>query len=202
MADIGQNLEARDAPRRPITTAIRKQATIRQKCRDPKCGGALPVPAEFRHAFCSRGCYDRFHRTRCRVCSEPSQNGRLHAKKCKYAHRQNPELYAYQRLQKPSDGGLCQKRARDERNPYKTGIKTRGRTWGPTLSDDSFCLASLPMHPIDVARVRRANDPERIQRETSWIRPPVLFGPDTLPLNLIGGWRFPRAETCKAEGTP
>jgi hypothetical protein len=160
---------------------------LRSRCRDPKCLSTLPEPTEPRRAFCARGCYDRFHRTRCRVCSEPSPNGRLHARSCSYAHRQNPQLYAYQKLQKPSDGGLSPKRRSDERNPYKTGIKTRARSRGPTLSDDSFWLATLPLHPIDAARVKNANDPARIRLETAWGRPKVVFGPDQPPLDIIGG---------------
>ena len=166
---------------------------LRQRCRDPKCRSALPVPTELRHAFCARGCYDRFHRTRCRVCSEPSIKGRLHAKKCSYAHRQNPDLYAYQKVQKTSDGGLSPKRARDERNPYKSGIKIRARSWGPTLSDDSFWLATLPLHPSDRANLRKANDPDRLWRQTAWSRPKVSFHPGSVPLNVTGGYRFPDA---------
>jgi hypothetical protein len=163
---------------------------LRSRCRDPKCLCALPEPTEHRRAFCARGCYDRFHRTRCRVCSEPSINGRLHAKKCSYAHRQNPELYAYRKPQKLSDGALVPNRRSDERNPYKSGIKTRPRSWGPTLSDDEFWLASLPMHKTDLATVRNYNNPDRIWRETAWCRPKVFFRPGSVPLNIIGGYRF------------
>jgi hypothetical protein len=128
----------------------------RIRCREPKCRGALPAPTDnLRRAFCCRGCYERFYRTRCRVCAEPSPNGRLHVRKCKYAHGQNPDFYAYQKLQKPSDGALSPKRPRDERNPYKTAIKTRARSWGPTLTDDQFWLATLPNH--DATRVARIN---------------------------------------------
>jgi hypothetical protein len=162
--------------------------TLRSRCR--KCQAALLVSAEPRRAFCSRGCYEQFHRTRCRVCAEPSPNGRLHARKCSYAHKQNPDLYAYKKLQKPSDGGLEPKRLRDERNPYKSGIKTRTRTWGPTLSDDSYWLATLPLDPGTRSRLRQANDPTRLWRETAWSRPKVFFGPDTPPLNIIGGFKF------------
>jgi hypothetical protein len=164
---------------------------LRSRCRNPKCLCVLPQPTEPRRAFCARGCDTAFYRTRCRVCAEPSPNGRLHAKSCSYAHRQNPSIYAYQKLQKPSDGGLSPKRRCDERNPYKTGIKTRARSWGPTLSDEGSWLATLPLHPIDAARVKAANDPERVRRETAWGRPKVYFGPDQPPLNVTGGYRFP-----------
>jgi hypothetical protein len=173
---------------------------LRVRCRDPKCLCALPVPAEERRAFCARGCYDRFYRTRCRVCGELSPRGKLHARKCAYAHRQNPGLYAYRKLQNPADGRLSPERTRDERNPYKTAIKTRARTWGPALSTTEYWLGSLPLHPIDAARVRQANDPRWIWRETAWCRPKVLFGPDMPPLNLVGGYRFPGAPTVDQDG--
>jgi hypothetical protein len=164
---------------------------LRSRCRDPKCQCALPLPAEERRAFCARGCYDRFYRTRCKVCAEPSANGRLHAKSCAYAHRQNPELFAYKKLQNPSDGALSPKRISAERNPYKTGIKTRGRTWGPVLSDDDYWLASLPLHTMDAANLKRGS--VRAKLEPTMGKPKVLFGPDDPPLNLIGGFRFPNA---------
>ena len=164
---------------------------IRSRCRDPKCKSALPVKADWRRAFCSRSCFERFHRTRCRVCGEDSPNGRLHARSCSNAHRQNPTLYAYRRLEKPGMGIDARVALRASRNPIKQGIQPRQKSWGPTLSDDEFWLASLPMHQTDIANGRRANDPVRIRAETAWGRPKVEFGPDSHPLNLVGGYRFP-----------
>jgi hypothetical protein len=50
----------------------------RQYCRNPRCRSKLPAPvANEREAFCCRGCYSNFYRTRCRVCEEPiKQPGR------------------------------------------------------------------------------------------------------------------------------
>jgi hypothetical protein len=43
--------------------------TGRHYCRNPKCRSKLPAPvANEREAFCTRGCYIGFHRTRCLVC--------------------------------------------------------------------------------------------------------------------------------------
>src|SRR6476469_9109849 len=39
----------------------------RLRCRDRRCQCALPEPAEHRQAFCARGCYTHFYRTRCKV---------------------------------------------------------------------------------------------------------------------------------------
>ena len=82
---------------------------------------------------------------------------------------------------------------RPSRNPYKSGIKTRARSWGPTLSDDDFWLATLPMHRTHLATNRRHNDPDHVWRETAWGKPKVFFGPDTPPLNITGGYWFPDA---------
>ena len=41
----------------------------RKRCRNPRCRSKLPTPVENEHhAFCTRGCYESFYRTRCRVC--------------------------------------------------------------------------------------------------------------------------------------
>jgi hypothetical protein len=42
---------------------------LRHRCRNPRCRMKLPAPVEIaHHAFCARGCYESFYRTRCRVC--------------------------------------------------------------------------------------------------------------------------------------
>jgi hypothetical protein len=150
-------------------------ATLRSRCR--RCQYALPEPAEARRAFCCRGCHRQFYAAHCRVCDEPSLNGRLHAKGCSYAHRQNPELYAFKPIQKPSDGALSPERARASRNPYKTSLKARARSWGPTLPDDSFWLATLELDAVTRARLKRANDPGRITDEIA----PVQSSSDAIP---------------------
>jgi hypothetical protein len=98
-------------------------AALRSRCR--RCQCVLPMPTEPRRAICCRGCHRQFYRTKCRVCDEPSPNGRLHASKCSYAHKQNPELYAFKPIQKPSDGGLSQNAVNGCRNPRKDGAVTR-----------------------------------------------------------------------------
>jgi hypothetical protein len=41
----------------------------RHYCRNLRCRSKLPAPVENEHhAFCTRGCYESFYRTRCRVC--------------------------------------------------------------------------------------------------------------------------------------
>ncbi len=49
---------------------------------------------------------------------------------------------------------------------------------------------------MTAARLRSANDPERIRQETAWGRPKQIFNRDTPPLNLVGGYRFPAAPSA------
>jgi hypothetical protein len=147
---------ANQAPAATAAQGLAVSEALLSRCRDPKCRSALSQPTESRRAFCARGCYDRFHRTRCRVCSEPSPNGRLHAKSCSYAHKQNPDLYAFKAVKNARMGDCRQNAHGPSRNPYKTGIKTREKSRGPTLSDDSLWLATLPLHPIDAVWARAA----------------------------------------------
>jgi hypothetical protein len=45
---------------------------LRYRCRNPRCRVKLPAPvSNTREAFCCRGCYDGFFRTRCQVCEDP-----------------------------------------------------------------------------------------------------------------------------------
>ena len=42
---------------------------LRHRCRNQRCRSKLPEPVDNPHrAFCTRGCYESFYRTRCRVC--------------------------------------------------------------------------------------------------------------------------------------
>jgi hypothetical protein len=47
-------------------------APFRHRCRNPRCKLKLPAPVENEHhAFCCRGCYVSFYRSRCLVCEAP-----------------------------------------------------------------------------------------------------------------------------------
>jgi hypothetical protein len=70
-------------------------------CRNGRCGSKLNESVENAHAaFCCRGCWLRFHHSRCIVCEGPVQQpkrGRRRElcgrRKCKAALRKNPDLY-------------------------------------------------------------------------------------------------------------
>jgi hypothetical protein len=81
-------------------------AALRHRCRNQHCRLKLKAPVENHHrAFCCRGCYERFHHDRCRVCEADLRKqgrrgdaGRLYCrppKGCKAEAQKWPEKYAY-----------------------------------------------------------------------------------------------------------
>ena len=106
------------------------QESRRHYCRNLRCRAKLPEPVDnHRHAFCSRGCFDRFYLGRCRVCerdiSTDPLSGRRRSqsahrqfcgRKCRAEHRKFPRVYA---------GGLPEpvRRTASVRNAQSTGIK-------------------------------------------------------------------------------
>jgi hypothetical protein len=83
-----------------MTTPLR--AETRHMCR--KCRGRLPEPTgNLRKAFCTRGCWEQHHWTRCVVCENPiQQKGRRRwlckRPKCRTELRKWPTIY------RPFDG--------------------------------------------------------------------------------------------------
>ena len=75
-------------------------AELRHYCRNPRCRSKLPQPTANMHAaFCTRGCFDQYHRHRCIVCDREFErkNDRQQwfcdRRKCKADYRRCPELY-------------------------------------------------------------------------------------------------------------
>jgi hypothetical protein len=166
---------------------------FRHYCRNPRCRVKLSAPAENpRRAFCTPTCLSGFYRSRCVVCERELPPGPANRRVCRRTScraevRRFLHLYALENPETaPATGNV--------ERPSKTSIKSLSkmpvRTWGPSLSERSLNLALLPLDPDTAARVARANDPARLRPITAWGRPPVIFGPNTPPLNLIGGHRF------------
>jgi hypothetical protein len=156
--------------------------TVRHYCRNPRCRSKLPDPVEnTREAFCCRGCYRQFYRSRCLMCEAAVErktgNQRLcDRRKCKNAFRASGWLGRYfegSRGVGPQDVIL------DARNPIKPGISSplkpaiRYRLWGPKLTDQQLHLATL-----------------------GW-RPDRRKAGKSIPVNIIGGYRFPGAPATK-----
>ena len=56
---------------------------VRHMCREPHCRSKLPSPTgNSRDAFCARGCFNRFYRTRCLVCEQVIPRNAEHQRVC------------------------------------------------------------------------------------------------------------------------
>jgi hypothetical protein len=135
----------------------------RHRCRNPHCRVKLPAPVENEHrAFCTRGCYESFYWSRCRVCERDlRKNGkrgdasRLYCRPpadCRREAEKWPEKYG---------GGVWAGFPETKlRNAHLTGIKSalggdlgspahrslRGWGWGSDLSlydENGFTVARL-----------------------------------------------------------
>jgi hypothetical protein len=96
---------------------------FRHRCRNPHCRSKLKVPVENEHrAFCCRGCYSSFYRSRCLVCEE-----QMHRKTerqrfksghavCRAEYHRFPHVYAW-------EGQPPTKCTTDARSAHFTGFK-------------------------------------------------------------------------------
>jgi hypothetical protein len=100
---------------------------LRHHCRNPRCRLKLPVPVENEHhAFCCRGCYVSFYRSRCLVCEEPIRRknerqrfGSGH-KTCEQEYRRFPRVYDLPTREPLLDPVRC---TTGLRNAHSTGLK-------------------------------------------------------------------------------
>ena len=71
----------------------------RHRCRNPKCRSKLPEPRASTHsAFCTKGCWQQFHRARCVVCEKEFERTAEHQlvcgrRKCRAELKRQPEIY-------------------------------------------------------------------------------------------------------------
>jgi hypothetical protein len=191
---------------------------LRHRCR--KCRGKLPEPTENEHrAFCTRGCWEQFHWTRCICCERPIEQPKrggtrrwlCNRPKCRSELNKWPGLYRPFEPPKPSTRYPAPRtRGPTPKSPHSTGLETRhesGRAspkaWrqvaGPTLSAESLAAATT-FDPNGWAAYQRA---ERQNREL--IDRAAIFQRDTPPANLLGGYWFPNAPQpvrCSADRPP
>ena len=98
---------------------------LRQRCRNLHCRSKLPTPVENEHhAFCTRGCFNRFYFNRCRVCeNDLRKTGRGDAhrlycrppNRCSAEARKWPGKYEY--------GQSAVPRKSTSRSAHSTGIR-------------------------------------------------------------------------------
>src|SRR5262249_49862528 len=107
----------------------------RKRCRNPRCRMKLPTPTDNPHkAFCTRGCFEGFYRSRCRVCEADLRKAGKRGdeqrrfcrppNRCKAEAQKWPEKYAFGMLPL-SPPVQC---TSNVRNAHSTGIKTRHKS--------------------------------------------------------------------------
>lgn len=153
---------------------------VRHRCRNPRCGTKLKIPAANPDAFCCRGCEAQFYSRRCRVCEAlfSPKTGRRQTcgrSRCRHEFQRHPELFLSSGYATPGLGHNAL------RNPIKPGLKIGTKTGrpfrivaGPAVPEINLRIA--PEVSILVSKANRA----RFQRHTP-------------PVNIIGGFRFPGA---------
>ena len=95
------------------TATAKGAAKTRHYCRNPRCRSKLPAPVENEHhAFCTRGCFESFYRSRCLVCEEPMRRKRERQRlksghrRCEAEYRKFPRVYDYPRDEPAQKGGI------------------------------------------------------------------------------------------------
>jgi hypothetical protein len=180
----------------------RRGERVRRHCRNVRCGGKLKVPTErMCDAFCCSGCYASFYRFRCLVCERPfdrkTERRQLCGRpKCKRDFQRHTERFC----------GVWYQRSVLVRNalgdPIKSGLKNGdkpGRAFrqvaGPTLSEDGFRLATLPLELGLVARLARVHAEyfEHRRKARRLAERNVQIKRKHPPVNILGGFRFPGA---------
>jgi hypothetical protein len=178
---------------------------VRHYCRNPRCGSKLPAPvSNSREAFCTRGCYNSFHLSRCLICEgrieQPKRGKRLICKKvkCRSALRSNSCLGRYH----PSSAAKSISHETDF-----IGVKeplTPQRPWrivaGPELSPSAFRCAVLggeeaveAINRTNLKHWRVANAKAEKKTLIERYHPPV---------NVLGGYKYPGAPVVDLPSKP
>ena len=180
--------------------------TLRHYCRNPRCRSKLSAPVSNpREAFCARGCHSSFYRKRCVACEQPMERKRESQQLCgrRKCEGQFKTLKAHMMLGRhhPStptenagpvnDPGAA---VDASGNPIKPGTFSRlktDRAWrqvaGPEQSDRQLRLATADANAVERSN-RKTNRQHWRAAGTA-----ALIQRDTMPVNIVGGYKFPNA---------
>jgi hypothetical protein len=118
---------------------------LRHQCR--KCRTKLAEPTDNpRRAFCCRGCFGSFYRSRCVVCEEPIRRKTEWQKtcisrECKAEVRRFPATYSWpERPEKSKTGDLPSDASRPPRSAHLKGVKSALRGVSEKPSPPFRCL--------------------------------------------------------------
>jgi hypothetical protein len=181
----------------------------RHHCRNPRCRAALETAAPNRlGAFCCRGCFASFFRSRCLVCERPITRKNERQKtcrrpKCRSEFKRHRERFSATRYPSASVADICLG------NPIKSGLKSglkSGRAWciwaGPDVTDPNI---RIPLDPGSAARMERLGVELALELERKAGRPAAkqkaLIGRRTPPVNILGGYKFPGAPAVHLNST-
>jgi hypothetical protein len=160
------NTQVKSSKTKHLTFSRDVAPDLRHRCRNPRCRCKLPEPTSiFRNAFCCRGCFTGFFRSRCLVCEQPFERKQenqatCRQPKCRAALRREPAHF----LGKWGTGsGTLGEAEQALGNPVNTGIKTAhktGRAWhqvaGLPMSPSAIRLATIGAEAIRLEREQRA----------------------------------------------
>jgi hypothetical protein len=164
---------------------------LRHYCRNPRCRSKLPEPTSTtRDAFCARGCYLGFYRTRCAVCEKSFERKNEREKlcgrrKCRAAFKRDRAHYLGSRY------GIAPDVVEPSRSVHFTGVKTRlipDRAWriiaGPAVPEINL---RIPLDSATADRTARTN-------RGYWAGgTKAALQPHHPPINVVGGYKFPDA---------
>ena len=157
---------------------------VRHHCRNPRCRLKLKGPVENRRsAFCCRGCYRQFYAKRCLACEKPLERTTPNKLLCgrRSCARDFNGLKAHDILGRyhPSRDHKA-----DERNPITAGTFSRLKTdLGWRVVAGSLTPPELHLATVGAEHVTRTN---RGNHREAGVKA-------YLPINVIGGYRFPGA---------
>ena len=179
----------------------------RKRCRNPRCRMKLPAPTDNEHhAFCTRGCYEGFYRSRCRVCEadlrKTGKRGDANRRFCRPPNRcaaeaqKWPEKYAFGML--PLSPPV--QRGNNVRNAHFTASETAFTGERPSAR----CLRSWSWHSDDVEHELRAADGALLARLESNAGRHRLTFPRTFPILSWGNLAeaMHRAESIALSALP
>jgi hypothetical protein len=203
---------------------------LRHRCRNPRCGSSLRVPAANpRDAFCRRSCERQFYDCRCRVCEallnrKTKRRAVCWRAKCRYQFKRHPEdffgsLYprevvAHNGARNPAKPGFlapvenesypCPPAGPVAHNEGKTPLKSRLKN--SAKSDRGWRVIAGPEVPEINLRiplevpVSKANQAFPKFWEQAESR--ALIQHDTPPVNIVGGYKFPNAPAIDLSDRP
>jgi hypothetical protein len=158
---------------------------LRHRCRNPRCAGKLKEPTDNkREAFCCEKREGAFYKERCRVCEaaiskKTARREVCWRSKCRHEYQRFPERFSVPATPTADLGQNGQKTSKI--STPKTGAKI-GRGYR--------IVAGPPCHEANLWADPNASV-AKAERSTA----PVLIGPTTPPINIIGGYKFPDAPT-------